>query len=99
MTTKQLQERIQNYDDKHYFPDKPLDWRMHHALGHLNKTLGLLAQYLDDVDHGREPSTEELKEKVVPDLLQYALRLSNMLDVDLETQFIKRQNAIEESKK
>lgn len=99
MTIQKLQDRIKKYDAEYYFPSESETFRLRHALGHLNKTLGLIATYLDDIDHGREPAKEEMTDKVIPDLMQYSLRLANMFDLDLEKQFIHRQDLIEESKK
>ncbi|MBI2798055.1 hypothetical protein HYX70_02005 [Candidatus Saccharibacteria bacterium] len=96
---QEFQEQIRLYDAVYYFPKESKGWQMRHALGHLNKSLAVIATYLDDVDHGREPSRDDMVDKAIPDLLQYALRLSNMFEVDLEQQFAKRQDAIEESKK
>jgi hypothetical protein len=66
-----------------------------HDLFHLVKSTGKLAQFRHELDHGFSPSTDQLVEEVVPDLLIYALQISNALDVDLGELYRKRIRDVE----
>ena len=66
-----------------------------HDLFHLVKLTGKIAQFCHELDHGFSPSTDQLAEEVVPDLLIYALQISNALGVDLDELYQKRIRDVE----
>ena len=52
--------------------------------------MGRLADYVEAGEEGRSISAEDIKTKVIPDLLVYAVWLAQEFGVDIETAYIKR---------
>ena len=63
---------------------------LRHDLFHIVKLAAKAARFCDDVEHGLEPSHGEITDEVIPDLLVYALQLSNAFHVDIEDKYRER---------
>lgn len=91
MTTKELQARQADYDEAHWqHQGQNPDDQIRHVLLHLVKLTGKVATYSEAVEHGQSPSLDPIAKEVVPDLLAHALRLSNLLGIDLDQAYVDR---------
>ena len=91
LTIKSLQKFQREYDAR--FVDEGFTGfdKVRHTYAHLGKLFGRLAEYVQKVEDGDPKfSPEEIKQKVIPDLLVYAAWLSHEFGVDMEEAYLKR---------
>jgi len=86
---KELQERQEEFDRK-YWEHNEFGEKIRHINLHLGKLLGKISTYSEAREHGKEHSVDQIITEVVPDLLVYALQLSNLLGIELDTQYVTR---------
>lgn len=92
LTLKDLQE-LQGTYDKRFVATKGFVGfdKVRHTYAHMGKLLGRLADYVHDMEeHPEEVSSEDIKTKVIPDLLVYCAWLSEEFGVDMEEAYITR---------
>ena len=90
-TLEDLQDFQREYDKR--FVDKKFDTsfgKVEHTYAHMGKLLGRLASYVEAMEEGREASAEDIKSKVIPDLLVYATWLAKEFNVSLEQAYLIR---------
>jgi hypothetical protein len=91
----QLQEELIAYDQDYWdFINDSKITNVHHIVGHLNKLMGKIGEYTDMVDHGAEADTTKMTDEVISDLIQQALRLGYLFDVDAVEQHEKRLESL-----
>lgn len=56
----------------------------------MGKLIGKLSTYFERQEHGENYPTNQIQEEVIPDLMVYALQLSNLLGIDLEDKYFGR---------
>ena len=91
LTLGDLQELQRLYDER--FVDKKFATsfgKVEHTYAHLGKLLGRLAGYVEAMEEGRVVSTEDIKTKVIPDLLVYSAWLAREFEVDMEKAYLTR---------
>lgn len=68
--------------------------QVRHCMQHLSMIVGEMGRYCDRMDHGKLAEAAELlealREKRVPDLLVYALKLSTLLGDSLQEIYLQR---------
>ena len=90
MDMKDLQVKQADYDSKYWeINDSELE-KIRHITLHMGKLLGKLSTYCEAKEHNKEQKTDQLQDEVVPDLLVYALQLSNLLNIKLDEKYLKR---------
>lgn len=90
-----LQEELVAYDKDYWdFVDKDVIFNVHHIVGHLNKLMGKIGEYTDTIDHGGTADTTKMTDEVVSDLVQQALRLGYLFEVDAIDQHQKRLDSL-----
>jgi len=98
MDAQDLQKKQAEFD-KTYFSqyNEPAFEKIRHITLHIGKLLGKLSGYCEATEHKDEhqgdAKLEQVKDEVVPDLLVYALQLSNILNLKLEEEYLKRLEA------
>ncbi len=84
-------QRLQSeYDDRFIAGDFSGFRKIEHTYAHMGKLMGRLADYVHDIQEGKEVSTEEIRTKVIPDLLVYSAWLAKELGVDIESAYLTR---------
>jgi len=95
LETKELQIKQADYDSKYWEHNSSELEKIRHITLHIGKLLGKISAYCESKEHGKDHSTDQIKDEVIPDLLVYALQLSNLLNIQLEKVYQKRlQNNI-----
>ncbi len=95
-TLTELQSMLRDFEAESWdAPDYEAGKTRHIAL-HLGKLLGRISEVAERREHALEPPLNDLHERVIPDLLYYALSLAEAHHVDLQDAFIKRLHANEE---
>lgn len=95
MNLREAQARQASFDEAAW-AHEPGDETVKHQAFHLAKDLGRLATYCEALDHGKEPSSEQLDGEVIPNLFMAALRLANERGIDIEQAFEARVSELEE---
>lgn len=91
MTTKELQQQQAEYDTQYWDHDGySIFENIRHLTLHVGKLIGKLSTYCEAKEHEKGYPDDQLKNEVIPDLLSYALQLSNWLDEDLDALYQKR---------
>ncbi len=74
LTLKDLQELQRDYDRRFVAQKGFIGFeKVRHTYAHLGKLMGRLADYIHDIEEHKEGiSEEEIKKKVIPDLLVYS---------------------------
>jgi hypothetical protein len=91
MTVSDLQEFQRQYDDRFVAGKGFVGFKkISHTYAHLGKLLGRLASYVHDVQENGKADGEDLREKVIPDLLVYSAWLANQLDVEMDRAYLER---------
>jgi len=92
-TVRDLQELQGTYDKMFVATKGFVDFdKVRHTYAHLGKLIGRVASYVHNVEEGRTVSEErrDMKNKIIPDLLVYAVWLAEEFGVDLEEAYLKR---------
>jgi len=90
LTLKGLQKLQSEYDERFIAQRFSGSAKIIHTYAHLGKLMGRLADYVEALEEGREPSPEDIKTKVIPDLLVYSAWLAKELGVDSEEAYLIR---------
>lgn len=91
MTTKSLQQQQADYDGEYWDHDGYSTFEnIRHLTLHVGKLVGKLSAYCEAKEHEKGYPDDQLKNEVIPDLLGYALQLSNWLEEDLAELYAKR---------
>jgi len=81
-------QRLQSeYDDRFIAGDFSGFRKIEHTYAHIGKLMGRLAEYVHDMQEGKEVSAEELKTKVIPDLLVYSAWLAKEFGINIENPY------------
>ncbi len=64
--------------------------KIRHTYAHLGKLLGRVAEYVEAMEEGKEVSANDIKTKVIPDLLVYSAWFANEFGVDMGKAFVQR---------
>jgi len=91
LTIKDLQE-LQGCYDRRFIAQRFSGFgKVRHTYEHLGKLMGRVADYVHDVEEGRENvSDEDIRTKVIPDLLVYSAWLAEECGVSMEEAYLKR---------
>jgi hypothetical protein len=91
LTIEDLQELQREYDRRFVDSKGFVGFKkIEHTYAHMGKLLGRLADYVEAMEEGREVSSDDLKNKVIPDLLVYSAWLANELGVRMDHAYLKR---------
>ncbi len=91
LTLEAFQRFQKEYDRK--FVDKQFNTNpdnVRHTYAYMGKLLGRLATYVESREEGHPISSNEIREKVIPDLLIYSAWLAGVFDVDMQGVYLKR---------
>lgn len=90
LTLTDLQELQRAYDER--FVDSKFTGfdKVRHTYAHMGKLIGRLANYVEALEERREFSPEDIKNKVIPDLLVYSAWLAEEFGVNMEQTYLKR---------
>ncbi len=85
-------QRLQEDYDKRFVAEAFSGFnKVRHTYAHLGKLFGRLAEYVQMVEDGHTDfSPEEIRSKVIPDLLIYSAWLAKEFDVDIERAYLLR---------
>ena len=92
LTLKDLQELQGTYDAKFVAQKGFVGFeKVRHTYAHMGKLIGRLADYIHDMEEHRENiSGEDIRTKVIPDLLVYSVWLAEEFGVDIEQAYLTR---------
>lgn len=92
LTLKDLQELQETYDNRFVAQKGFIGFdKVRHTYAHMGKLMGRLADYVHDMEETPENvSEEDIKNKVIPDLLVYSAWLANEFGVDMEKAYLTR---------
>ena len=91
LTVKDLQELQQNYDERFVAQKGFVGFnKVRHTYEHMGKLIGRLADYVHDMEENKSASEEDIKTKVIPDLLVYSAWLANEFGVSMERAYLER---------
>jgi hypothetical protein len=91
LTLEDLQALQKEYDRR--FVNQKFETgfeKVEHTYAHMGKLLGRLASYVEAMEEGREVSAEDIKTKVIPDLLVYSAWLADSFGVSMEQAYLRR---------
>jgi len=85
-------QKLQREYDKKFVADEFSGFdKVRHTYAHMGKLLGRLANYVQKIEDGNKDfSPEDIKTKVIPDLLVYSVWLAEEFDVNIEEAYLKR---------
>ncbi|MBS3072368.1 hypothetical protein J4477_00865 [Candidatus Pacearchaeota archaeon] len=91
LTVEGLQ-RLQAEYDKMFVADEFQGFdKIRHTYAHMGKLFGRLAEYVQMIEDGHaDYSPEEIKTKVIPDLLVYSVWLAQEFGVNIEEAYLNR---------
>ncbi|MCK4647807.1 hypothetical protein KAT24_02670 [Candidatus Pacearchaeota archaeon] len=90
LTIADLQELQRTYD-KRFVASKFTGFdKVRHTYAHMGKLMGRLADYIEALEEKREFSSEDIKNKVIPDLLVYSAWLAEEFGVNMEQVYLSR---------
>lgn len=90
LTLKGLQKLQSEYDERFIAERFSGFNKIRHTYAHLGKLMGRLADYVEASEEERNPSSEDIKTKVIPDLLVYSAWLAKELGVNSEEAYLRR---------
>ncbi|MFA5953192.1 MAG: hypothetical protein WC812_01225 [Candidatus Pacearchaeota archaeon] len=92
LTLKDLQELQRDYDNRFVIQKGFSGFnKVRHTYAHIGKLVGRLADYIHDMEeNSKNVSEEDIKNKVIPDLLVYSAWLAEEFNVDMEQAYLKR---------
>ena len=91
LTLDDLQEFQREYDSR--FVDQKFDTslqKVEHIFAHMGKLIGRLADYVEAMEEGKKVSDEDIKTKVIPDLLVYSAWLAKEFGINIERAYLTR---------
>jgi len=91
LTLDDLQEFQREYDSR--FVDQKFDTslqKVEHTFAHMGKLIGRLADYVEAMEEGKKVSDEDIKTKVIPDLLVYSAWLAKEFGINIERAYLTR---------
>jgi NTP pyrophosphatase (non-canonical NTP hydrolase) len=89
-TIEELSEILLDFEKENWVAPRDKKSVTRHITQHMAKLMGKLGTITEKWEHGFEADLAPLKEEVIPDLLYYALNLSMVHSIDLESAFLKR---------
>ena len=100
MDIKDLQE-IQRQLDKTYWPHRnlPDPEKIKHVALHMGELVKKLSTYCEQCRYGYKASLTEIRKEVIPNLLSHSLRLSNLLNEEIEPLYQNRLTKLKEKLK
>ncbi|MCX6750600.1 MAG: hypothetical protein NTZ83_04030 [Candidatus Pacearchaeota archaeon] len=92
LTLKDLQDLQKDYDNRFIVQKGFFGFdKVRHTYAHIGKLVGRLADYIHDMEeHVENISEEDIKNKVIPDLLVYSAWLAQEFGVDMEQAYLTR---------
>jgi hypothetical protein len=91
LTVKDLQRFQRAYDERFIAEEFEGFDKIRHTYAHMGKLFGRLAEYVQMIEDGYEDfSPEDIKTKVIPDLLVYSAWLAAEFSVDMEEAYVRR---------
>ena len=92
LTVKDLQELQRTYDSQFVAQKGFVGFdKVRHTYAHMGKLIGRLADYVHDIEEHRENvSEEDIRTKIIPDLLVYSAWLAEEFGVDMEQAYLTR---------
>lgn len=92
LTLKDLQELQRDYDNRFIAQKGFVGFdKVRHTYAHMGKLIGRLADYVHDMEeHVENVSKEDIKNKVIPDLLVYSAWLAQEFEVNMEQAYLTR---------
>ncbi len=90
LTIADFQELQRTYDER--FVDGKFTGfdKVRHTYAHMGKLMGRLADYIEALEEGRDFSQEDIRTKVIPDLLVYSAWLAGEFGVNIEQAYLER---------
>ncbi len=90
LTIANLQELQRTYDER-FVDSKFIGFdKIRHTYAHMGKLMGRLADYIEALEEGKDFSPEDIKNKVIPDLLVYSAWLAEEFGVNMEQAYLNR---------
>lgn len=92
LTIKDLQELQRDYDNR-FVAKKGFTGfdKVRHTYAHMGKLIGRLADYVHEMEeHSENVSEEDIKNKVIPDLLVYSAWLAEEFGINMEEAYLNR---------
>lgn len=90
LTMADFQELQKTYDEK-FVDNKFTDFdKVRHTYAHMGKLMGRLADYIEALEEKKDVSAEDIKTKVIPDLLVYSAWLAEVFGVNIEQAYLTR---------
>ena len=89
--TENAQKFQSGYDERYFQVNKNFE-KLRHILLHLVKSVGKMATYCEEMEHGRESDSSLVIHEVTPDLLFHALQLANYYQINLGDEYELRIN-------
>ncbi len=85
-------QELQREYDKRFVSDTFSGFdKVRHTYAHMGKLFGRLAEYVQMIEDGNTDfSTNDIKNKVIPDLLVYSAWLAEEFDVNIEEAYLTR---------
>lgn len=91
LTVESFQELQRQYDQRFVAEEFTGFDKVRHTYAHMGKLFGRLAEYVQMVEDGHKDfSSKEIREKVIPDLLVYAVWLAEEVGVNIEEAYLHR---------
>lgn len=86
---QEMQKFQKDFDEKYFEINRDFE-KLRHVLLHLVKTTGKMATYCESMEHGKETSSSQVVDEVLPDLLIHAFQIANYYDVDISKKYDER---------
>ena len=90
LTLKELSRELIEFEKDNWLIGNDVIKKTRHISLHLGKLLGKISEVTERREHDFEPDLSLLKKEVIPDLLIYALQLSNLYKINLQNAFFQR---------
>jgi hypothetical protein len=90
LTLEGFQKLQSEYDDRFIANDFSGFGKVRHTYAHMGKLMGRLAEYVHDMEEEGKASDEEIRKKVIPDLLVYSAWLAKEFDVNIADAYLTR---------
>ena len=85
-------QKLQREYDKRFVAEEFIGFdKVRHTYAHMGKLFGRLAEYVQMIEDGHPDfSAEDIRSKVIPDLLVYSVWLAEEFGVNIEEVYLKR---------